>query len=136
MSYPKNVRWRCIRCARCCGDVDSRQRRIALLDSEVIELCEYSGLQRESFTDNLAGNEPYTVTMRKIRGKCIFLKGNSCSVYEARPLVCRFYPFWLTREGSKYVFKITEECPGIGHGARLGLEHFISLLRTALNKQV
>ncbi len=35
------------------------------------------------------------------RNKCIFLTVNGCSVFDARPLFCRIYPFWFrnTRKG-------------------------------------
>jgi Fe-S-cluster containining protein len=133
-TYPKNVRWQCLRCARCCGDVQNRKRRIVLLPSEVTEICEHVGLRKGDFTNPLAGHEPYAATMKKTGGKCVFLKNGSCSIYDVRPLVCRFFPIWLVKESSKYTFNITEECPGIGQGTRLERDHFISLLRTALNR--
>ncbi|KJR41467.1 Uncharacterized protein MCHI_002636 [Candidatus Magnetoovum chiemensis] len=43
---------------------------------------------------------------------CIFLNNdNQCSIYPARPLQCRTFPFW---EYFKiHADKITNECPGI-----------------------
>jgi Fe-S-cluster containining protein len=49
---------------------------------------------------------------------CILWENGGCSVYEARPLQCRSFPFW-----SGCVSSLEEwehhgrECPGIGRGA-------------------
>lgn len=133
-TYP-NVRWRCIRCATCCKDRGSHQRRIVLLEGEVEEICRHTCWQREDFAKP-TGYEPYVASMRKINGRCVFLDGNSCSIYEIRPLVCRFYPFWLTREDSIYMFRVTAECPGIGKGEIVRQEHFLSLIRAAMDRNL
>jgi len=56
--------------------------------------------------------------MRKTEdGGCIFLKGNSCSIYSIRPLIGKFYPFELKRTGKgRFIFAYTDECPGSGGG--------------------
>ena len=133
--YPKRIRWQCIRCARCCGDVGNRERRIVMLASEVAEICEHSGLKKEEFADSQNGNQPYEASMKKSKGRCIFLDDNKCRIYEARPLVCRFYPVWLSRDDTRYSFDVTHECPGIGQGRSLRREDFVSLLRTALSRR-
>lgn len=133
-SYP-NIRWRCTRCAICCKNTGSRQRRIVLLEAEVSEICKRTGWRREGFA-RPTGHEPYVAIMRKINGACVFLDGNSCSIYEFRPLVCRFYPFWLTREDSIYVFRVTRECRGIGQGEIVRREHFLYLLLAAMDRNL
>jgi Fe-S-cluster containining protein len=42
-------------------------------------------------------------------GACRFHDGEGCSVYEARPWICRTYPFML--DGDRLV---VSECPGLG----------------------
>lgn len=42
-------------------------------------------------------------------GACRFHTGGRCSVYEARPWICRTYPFML--DGDELV---VSECPGVG----------------------
>jgi Fe-S-cluster containining protein len=91
----------------------------------------------EAFATMTRGREPYVYGMRKTRGegKCIFLKGAGCSIYEIRPLVCRFYPFKLvTLKNGKHWFSSTRECPGIGRGERLERVYFENLFRRACEK--
>jgi hypothetical protein len=48
---------------------------------------------------------------------CIFYGENGCTIYEARPIQCRTYPFWKANLRSKYRWKMTEEeCEGVGQG--------------------
>ena len=56
----------------------------------------------------------------KSNGDCIFWAsglslGGGCSVYEARPLQCRAFPFWQSMLSSWKNWKAAAEgCPGIG----------------------
>jgi len=83
-------------------------------------------LKIEEFAEKIEGFKPYIYQMRKtIDGKCIFLKGNLCTIYSYRPLICRFYPFELKNEGNnQYAFVYTNECPNIGKGPVLKKEFF------------
>ena len=83
----------------------------------------------EKFAAKIDGFEPYVYQMKKTaEGSCVFLRDDSCSIYEVRPLICRFYPFQLQYRGnSRYVFGYTEECPGIGKGPQLERRFFEEL---------
>lgn len=131
LSYPRDVLWECIRCARCCGDTSSRERRILLLPSEAYHISRTTALVVEDFAEPTEGAGLYVLRMRKKDGRCVFLDGNRCSIYAIRPLVCRFYPVWLRKEGSTHTFGITDDCPGLGKGKRLDRDYYVSLLRLA-----
>jgi Fe-S-cluster containining protein len=48
---------------------------------------------------------------------CMFLKGKSCGVYEARPTQCRTWPFWPEVMSAKAWAKdVKAFCPGVGRG--------------------
>jgi len=88
----------------------------------------------EEFATKIEGHEPYVYEMRKTagEGKCVFLEEKTCTIYEVRPLICRFYPFQLeTTDDRKYKFFCTKECPGIGKGKKLGKNHFENLFQRA-----
>lgn len=110
-----------------------------LLKSDAERIATYAGRKIRDFTTNLNGKTPYIYEMRKSKnGKCVFLANNKCIIYEARPLICRFYPFELSLNHiGKYEFRATEECPGVhiqesqGIGKKLDLDFFIILLDLA-----
>jgi Fe-S-cluster containining protein len=69
--------------------------------------------------------------MKKKNRKCVFLKNGGCSIYMHRPLLCRFSPFSLEKNNGGYIFKATDECPGIGTGNNLGEDDFKEMLTEA-----
>jgi Fe-S-cluster containining protein len=62
----------------------------------VDRLIENKSMVPEEFATKIEGFEPYVFQMKKtVDGSCVFLRNGLCSIYEARPLICRFYPFQL-----------------------------------------
>ena len=129
--YPKRVRFKCKRCALCCGDTEHRVRRILLLQIEAERISEETSIGVDAFAEEIEGSEPYVYSMKKTEdGGCAFLRDKSCSIYEIRPLTCRFYPFQLQDIGSnRYLFSYTDECPGIGRGVCLKRSFFEEMFR-------
>lgn len=130
-TYPKHVHFRCERCALCCGDTEDKVRAILLLKTEADRVSRKTSIEIDEFAEKIKGFEPYVYRMRKTEdGKCLFLKENSCSIYQIRPLICRFYPFELKNlRNGRYAFSHTDECPGIGKGPRLTRDFFGKLFR-------
>jgi Fe-S-cluster containining protein len=133
LTYPKNVRFQCTRCALCCGDTEARPRHILMLKKDAQSISKTTSRPIEHFARTTVGHEPYVYEMKKTKdGKCLFLKKDTCTIYSSRPLVCRYYPFELkTIENGRIIFSSTEECPGIGRGKLLRRVHFEQLTRLA-----
>lgn len=133
-TYPPSVSFSCNNCGLCCGDTPDKTRHILLLDCEVEEISAQSGLPIEEFALENMCRSPYVFEMKKPDdGKCYFLKDNQCSVYNARPLICRFYPFELRYDKDKniHVFKYTLECPTINKGKAMSKLDFEELFLLA-----
>ena len=134
LRYPKNIRFECQRCAKCCGDTPERERKVLMLEREVEQISDITKLEPEEFSTPASRSEPYRYKMRKQDGKCIFLKGADCQIYNHRPLLCRFFPFCLEQLGAEsFEFNSSEECPGIGLGKVIEEEIFMVMLNEALN---
>ena len=90
-----------------------------------------NSLNLDEFAEKIEGFEPYVYRMTKTEErKCVFLEDDSCSIYQVRPLICRFYPFELKNPGkNRYVFDYTDECPGIGKGPKLKKAFFEHLFK-------
>ena len=135
-SYPKNVCYRCTRCALCCGDTERHARHILLLGEEARAIARVVLKPVESFATDIKDHGSYVYEMRKTgaEGKYFFLRGTICTVYGQRPLVCRFYPFKLAAFKGKHRFRCTSECPGMGKGGRLERDYFEELFRQACDR--
>jgi len=83
--------FRCRRCGDCCrwtGHVLLTEGDIQCLSAEL-------KLTEEAFIDSytcLARNRRQLSLTEKENGECIFLNGDKCRVYNARPHQCRSYP--------------------------------------------
>jgi Fe-S-cluster containining protein len=105
-----------------------------MLEREVEQISDITNLKPEAFSTPASESEPYRYTMRKQGGKCIFLKGAVCQIYNHRPLLCRFFPFCLEQVGAEiFEFNSSEECHGIGYGKVIEEEIFMAMLTEALN---
>ncbi len=107
-----------------------------LLESEASDISAEINLPIKIFAEPIKDKVPYCFEMKKPQeGKCFFLKDNKCSIYNLRPLICRFYPFELKFDPDKeiHVFDFTFECPEINKGKILTLKDFEELF--ALAKQ-
>jgi len=67
----------------------------------------------EPYPDFIEGEDGARYTfdwsLRREDGRCLFLEEGRCTVYGARPWICRTYPFYLV-EGKLRC----SECPGLG----------------------
>jgi len=132
IDFPPGVIWECVRCATCCGDTSTHVRRILLLDEEARKISQTTGLDLEKFSKEATDSAPYSREIRKNRGKCVFLRDNTCQIYEHRPLVCRFFPFGVARQNDRLTFYLTKEpCQGLGRGEELDKRFYASLLKNA-----
>jgi len=138
--WPANISFNCNKCGLCCGDTSKKTRHVLLLKSDAQKIKEHIKQPIKQFAHKIQGKAPYIFEMRKnpTDGKCVFLRNNQCTIYEHRPLICKFYPIELTTdETGKPIFKATLECPGIccqdteGVGKKLGEDYFSALLDLA-----
>lgn len=132
-AYPRNTRFKCVRCGICCGDTKKKTRHILLLEEEAQSIASAAKKPISEFAVKLEGKQPYTYEMKKSSegGKCLFLTHRRCTIYSKRPLICRFYPFGLETNQTQKTFYFTTECPGVGKGKLMLETDFQKLLRLA-----
>jgi Fe-S-cluster containining protein len=106
----------------------NRKRRILLTGKDIKEIM---GIGKESFYDE-ADVFPFKGVMKMVEGRCIFLDGVNCMIYEKRALLCRTYPFWIERNENRFMIKADPDCPGVGEGDELGEDFFKKLLEKVL----
>jgi len=135
-SYPVDTRFKCTRCAICCGNTTTRTRHILILTKEADTISERTRKPITTFARKAPRRTPYSYEIKKTEhGKCTFLQRDVCTIYAIRPLVCRFYPFELKpKKNEKYRFKATLECPGLGSGKLLDKSYFSKLVKLAVDR--
>lgn len=135
-TYPKNISFECNKCGLCCGDTKEKTRRILLLQKEAEVISQETSIPIQEFATE-TNNKPYVYEMKKPnQGKCFFLKNNQCTIYNQRPLICRFYPFELkhSQDQKTHIFSYTQECPTINKGKPMTKKDFQELFLLAKEK--
>lgn len=130
--YPYSLRWVCTRCANSCRDLPGRERNILLAPNDLRRITSATRLAAQEYSLPSRGTVPYSRKMKKQKGRCIFLQDSRCSIYAARPLICRYYPFSLHPSGDN-VFEVgyDSRCSGIGKGPNRGERFFRNLIAFA-----
>jgi len=136
VQYPAHLRWICVRCTKSCRDLPGRTRKILLAQSDIKRITDSKKLTAKEFSVSSRGSFPYVRKMRKLGGRCVFLKDSRCSIYRARPLICRFYPFSL-HSARNNMFEIGFDliCSGMGKGPYRSERFYRDLVELA-NKEL
>ena len=111
---PTPTIWRarplCLSCGACCEETE-----MILTPSDVRRL-EALGYKREEFAVPRGG----FYRLRNVKGRCYFLRGGRCAIYEYRPIGCSMYPIVINVERGDV--ELDEECPIAGETTDSELE--------------
>jgi Fe-S-cluster containining protein len=120
--YRDGLAFECTRCGACCTGAPGY---VWVDDEQIARLAEFLGMTVEQFGRKYVrqvGNR-YSLVERP-GGDCIFWsKEAGCTVYPARPVQCRTWPFWPENiETPEDWERTTRVCPGSGRGQFFSLE--------------
>jgi len=109
--------FQCLQCGACCRG-DEQTSRVIISPPEIDWIIEATGLERNGivvpypeYIESVEGGWfTFEWCLKNEDGRCIFLdEDGRCSIYSARPWICRTYPFAL--DGDALTIS---DCPGIG----------------------
>lgn len=116
--WSEGVRFECQGSGKCCTS-HGEFGFVFLSKEDRQRFAKYLNLTLSEFTKKYCekSNGQYHLIERADNTDCLFLKGKSCSVYEARPTQCRTWPFWPEVMSPKAWSKdVAAFCPGVGKG--------------------
>jgi uncharacterized protein len=86
----------CTRCANCC-----RVATTQVNDRDIERLARFLGMKATDFVrDYTTLTQDEGRVLRRNEDGCVFLDGNYCSVYDARPQTCQLFPHLVKGNGS------------------------------------
>jgi Fe-S-cluster containining protein len=86
----------CRQCAECC-----RVTEVQLVERDIEHLAKFLRIKPGKFvSEYTAEGENGEMILKRDAGGCVFLSGNECTVYEARPGNCERFPHLLRGSGS------------------------------------
>lgn len=107
-----NSHFACQRCGHCCEGSGG----IVVSNADLERLCVHFGINADGFADRYGQRRGGKLHVRSgADGCCVFfVRGHGCGVHEARPDICRAWPYFrgnLSDSGSFAMAKLF--CPGI-----------------------
>lgn len=87
----------CTQCANCC-----KVASVQLSERDVERLARYLRVTPARFLAEYAmeSEEEGAILRRDAESGCVFLNGNECTVYDARPDICQRFPHLVRGQGS------------------------------------
>ena len=113
--FKEGLAFKCTGCGKCCTGSDGY---VFLSAGDITTLATHHAITPEQFTQKFTRlvNGEYALLDTPGTGDCIFLKENQCSVYTARPLQCRTFPWWVHNLRSPEDWaEAATHCEGINH---------------------
>jgi len=117
--YEAGLRFECTGCGRCCTGTGGY---VWVTVDEAAELAASLSLDIDAFGRRYLRRvgDRYALLEAGPDGACVFLDGQRCRVYAARPSQCRRYPFWASNLASAAAWAETAaDCEGIRDDAPL-----------------
>ena len=117
--YKDGLRFECTRCSKCCRHTPGY---VFLSEVDIARLAAALALTTQEFLLRYCHRVRFGPVQRvslkeKPNIDCIFWDNGGCTVYEARPLQCRAYPFWSSCVSTPEEWRHhAGQCPGIGRG--------------------
>lgn len=114
----EKTRFKCLRCGRCCGSGPN----VGLTAFDIQRIARFLNVDwhelRGKYVVAVIADMTAVPTLRgRVDGTCIFLEYKdeqpSCSIYPARPMRCRLYPFMPYSPSNSETIYLDTCCPGL-----------------------
>ncbi len=120
--YREGLAFTCTQCGACCTGAPGY---VWVNAEEMTRLAEFKGLSVDDFGRQFVRQvETRFSLIERPGGDCIFWDRQvGCTVYPARPVQCRTWPFWPENiETAEDWERVTGICPGSGVGQVFSVE--------------
>tara|TARA_R110002049_G_scaffold2750_2_gene21547 strand:+ start:361526 stop:361981 length:456 start_codon:yes stop_codon:yes gene_type:complete len=122
--YADGLQFQCTQCGDCCG---GEPGFVWVGEDEIEALAAEMKITVDEFEYQFVRQVGRDKSLKEYPdGDCILLdpETRKCTVYGARPIQCRTWPFWDSNLKKRKDWKETcEVCPGAGQGKLYSLEH-------------
>lgn len=135
--WHKGVRFQCQGSGKCCTS-RGEYGFVYLTKKDRQDMARFFKLSLSEFSKKYCDRTNGVWHLKEIpeRPDCVFLKGKSCGIYEARPTQCRTWPFWPEVMSSKAWSKeVVSYCPGVNKGPLISKEEIETQLKLQMNSE-
>ncbi len=126
--YKSGLRFECTSCGECCSLPDGR---VEVTQNEATEIAAFLNLKFDDFVEKycISGKNGLELKDNEQKG-CIFLLNKRCTIYSARPLQCKTFPFWPENiKAAQRWEQVKTYCSGIDQGRLYSAEEIREIVR-------
>jgi len=115
--WKDGIQFECQGSGKCCVS-HGEYGFVYMTTADRTAMAKHLGLSLAAFTKKYCDeNDGFFHLKESGNPSCMFLKNKQCSVYEARPVQCRTWPFWPEVMNAKvWKAEVASFCPGVGKG--------------------
>lgn len=120
--YKDGLKFQCTECGKCCTGAPGN---VWVSEQEIEAIAKNLNISIEKFKKKYLRQRynRYALIEKKNEKNdydCIFLKDKKCTIYQARPVQCRTFPWWRQNLNSEESWKsAAKDCEGINENAPL-----------------
>ncbi len=124
----EGIRFDCVeKCVKCC----EIPGQVFVVHKDIPAMAGFFNMSADQFIEEKLAeirHGLYTLDMPD-EEPCVYLEDGGCSIYPARPLQCRTFPFWPENMASlKEWRKVVRLCPGIGRGRMYSVDEITDIV--------
>jgi len=113
--FSSGLRFKCTGCGKCCTGSPGY---VFLSEDDTERLARHFGMEIEAFQKKYTRlvDGQSALLDRPGSGDCVFLKDKQCTAYEARPVQCSTFPWWIQNLRNPEDWdEAAVRCEGINH---------------------
>ncbi len=132
--YENGIKFKCQGSSNCCVS-RGNYGYVYLSKRDLIKIAKYLNVSINLFKKKYCEYSDGYMYLKEINinGNCQFLENKKCSIYTARPMQCRTWPFWKENMNTKNWNKeLINFCPGIGKGKLISS----SMIQKKINREL
>ena len=132
--FKNGIKFKCQGSSNCCISRGS-YGYVYLNKKDLINIAKYINVSINLFKKKYCEYSNGYLHLKEIKtnGNCQFLENKKCSIYSARPIQCRTWPFWKENMNiKKWNEELTNFCPGIGKGKLISS----SMIQKKINREL
>ena len=132
--FKKGIKFKCQGSSNCCVSRGS-YGFVYLSKKDLIKIAKFLNVSINLFKKKYCQYSDGYLHLKEINinGNCQFLENKKCSIYTARPMQCRIWPFWKENMNvKKWNEEVINFCPGIGKGKLISA----SKIQKQINKDI
>ena len=133
-NFKKGINFKCQGSSNCCVSRGS-YGYVYLSKKDLIKIAKYLNVSINLFKKKYCEYSDGYLHLKEINinGNCQFLENKKCSIYTARPMQCRTWPFWKENMNiKKWNEELINFCPGIGNGRLISS----SMIKKIINREL